>query len=168
MENQNYSLVAIVIGVLVLIVGAAVWFSGAEARKYSAMSTREMAFLCITHANLALHIHPHLEIQINGQKQGIPANIGITDICMHTLHTHDDTGTIHIEGPVARDFTLGDFFAIWEKPFSKTELFDLKTDGMHEITVTLNGERVSTFEDTVIKDGDQVVVSYHEFEVFID
>lgn len=38
------------------------------------------------------------------------------------IHTHDDTGIIHIESPVKRDFTLADFFAVWNKPFSKDQI----------------------------------------------
>lgn len=29
------------------------------------------------------------------------------------LHTHDESGTIHIESVVNRDYTLGEFLSIW-------------------------------------------------------
>jgi len=158
--NQSLVGVGAIIALLVIIVGGAVWMDGSQSRKYEAMTSREMAFLCITHTNLALHIHPELTLLINGEKQAMPANIGITDTCMHTLHTHDDTGKIHIEGPIVREFVLGDFFAVWDMPFSKDQILDHKADATHKITMTVNGEAVETFENTILRDHDEIVISY--------
>jgi hypothetical protein len=33
--------------------------------------------------------------------------------CFYWLHTHAADGIIHIESPIARTFTLGDFFDVW-------------------------------------------------------
>jgi hypothetical protein len=58
----------------------------------------------------------------------VPANIGI-DLqhqCLYWLHTHDDTGIIHIESPDARTFTLGQFFDIWGQPLSPSRAGPLK------------------------------------------
>ena len=41
--------------------------------------------------------------------------------CFYWLHTHTDDGIIHIESPVQRTFTLGDFFAIWGQPLSSSQ-----------------------------------------------
>jgi hypothetical protein len=40
--------------------------------------------------------------------------------CFYWLHTHTPDGIIHIESPVVRDFTLGNFFAVWGQPLSRT------------------------------------------------
>jgi len=55
---------------------------------------------CDTNEQLAYHIHAHLSI-LNGDQGevSVPANIGIRDACLYWLHTHDDTGVIHIEAP---------------------------------------------------------------------
>src|SRR5262249_4784787 len=42
--------------------------------------------------------------------------------CFSWLHTHDETGIIHIESPIQRTYTLGDFFDIWGQPLTATEL----------------------------------------------
>lgn len=57
-----------------------------------------------------IHLHIQLTITLNGRSLPIPPGIGITPDCTHLLHTHDDSGVIHIEHPPWADFTLGDFF----------------------------------------------------------
>ena len=63
----------------------------------------------------AQHIHAHLDVFLNGQAVTVPANIGIDYVASHItpLHTHDDSGVIHIESPDLRTFTLGQFFTEW-------------------------------------------------------
>jgi hypothetical protein len=61
-----------------------------------------------------LHIHQHLDIFVNGKRMPVPANIGIYDGEFLTeLHTHDPSGLMHLESPVAENFTLGQFFGVW-------------------------------------------------------
>jgi hypothetical protein len=61
-----------------------------------------------------LHIHQHLDIFVNGKRMPVPANIGIYDGEFLTeLHTHDPSGIMHLESPVAEHFTLGQFFGVW-------------------------------------------------------
>lgn len=160
MRTKTYVGVALVVGIVVVIVGIVMWSSGAEGRKYADLSTHEVAFLCTTDMATRFHIHPMLHIVVDGQEQVIPANVGITSTCMHPLHTHDDTGRLHVESPVERDFTLGDFFAVWEKPFTKDQILDYRVDTAHTIRMTVNGQAVDTFEDTVLHDLDQIVIRY--------
>lgn len=42
--------------------------------------------------------------------------------CLYWIHTHDETGKIHIESPLIRKFTLGDFFDIWGQPLSNVQI----------------------------------------------
>jgi hypothetical protein len=97
---------------------------------------------------------------VNGRRQEIPANTGVTLGCMSALHTHDSTGKIHVESPERRDFTLGDFFAVWNKPFSKDQILDYTVDGTHVLTVTVNGKAIDTYENTILRDEDTIVISY--------
>ena len=61
-----------------------------------------------------LHIHQHLDIFVNGKRMPVPTNIGIYDGEFLTeLHTHDASGIIHLESPIAKHFTLGQFFGVW-------------------------------------------------------
>jgi hypothetical protein len=118
-------------------------------------STRDIALSCTTDLLTRFHIHPELEIFVNGAKQEVPANIGITFSCMHPLHTHDTAGTIHVESPEERDFTLADFFAVWERPFSRTELLDCKGT----VTMTVDGKEDISYENLVFKDKQKIALS---------
>lgn len=127
----------------------------------SNLSAREVALACTSDMATQYHVHPTLKILVNGKEETVPADIGIHSSCMNALHTHDMTGLIHIESPERRDFTLSDFFAVWNQPFSKNQILTYKADTSHAIKVTVNGTEVHTYEDTVLRDGDQIVISYN-------
>jgi hypothetical protein len=38
------------------------------------------------------------------------------------LHTHDASGVIHIESPVRRRYTLGEFFDVWGQPLGPNQV----------------------------------------------
>lgn len=113
----------------------------------------------VSHANLALHIHSNLKININGQEQLIPQKIGISQGVMRPLHTHDSSGEIHIEGPFKRDFTLGEFFLIWGETFNSTCIFDNCVDeGILKMYV--NGNENNEFNEHVLKDGENILIEF--------
>jgi hypothetical protein len=79
------------------------------------------------------HIHAHLTFIANGVQRAIPLAIGVKDAftvqnfvvaagCFYWLHTHDATGIIHVEAPVTTTFNLGQFFAIWGQPLSRSNI----------------------------------------------
>jgi len=73
------------------------------------------------------HWHPHLTIEHDGVPVTIPAQIGFVQtagvtLCLYWLHTHDESGIIHVESPRAQVFTLADFFAVWGQPLSSTRV----------------------------------------------
>lgn len=86
---------------------------------------------CQTSEQTLFHIHAHLTIFVNGSVRQVPAGIGIpgasaqntphgpfidSGACFYWLHTHAADGIIHIESPVARTYTLGEFFNEWGQP----------------------------------------------------
>jgi hypothetical protein len=86
---------------------------------------------CQTSEQTIFHIHAHLTVFINGSPRQIPAGIGIpgaraqstpegpfigSGTCFYWLHTHAADGIIHIESPIHRTYTLGDFFDEWGRP----------------------------------------------------
>lgn len=118
---------------------------------------------CVQHSNsLAMHIHPELEIDIDGQKQAIPANIGIDPVCMKAIHTHDESGTLHIEHPQRMDFILANFFDNWGKTFTKDQILDKKVDATHVITMTVDGQPSEEYENLTLRDGQKIVIRYEE------
>ena len=83
---------------------------------------------CQTAEQTVFHIHAHLTVFVNGSARQIPAAIGIpgaqatqtaqgpfieSGTCFYWLHTHAPDGIIHIESPVQRTYTLGNFFDEW-------------------------------------------------------
>ena len=83
------------------------------------------------------HIHAHLTVFVNGSARQVPAAIGIPGAvsqsspagsfvgqgtCFYWLHTHAADGIIHIESPVHRTYTLGNFFDEWGQPLSASRV----------------------------------------------
>jgi hypothetical protein len=103
---------------------------------------------CDTSEQLLFHIHAHLDIFVDGQPRYVAAGIGIGPpltfqdgfvvggSCFSWLHTHDQSGIIHIESPVQRTFTLGDLFDIWGQPLSATEVGPAQGN----VTAFVNGQ----------------------------
>ena len=76
---------------------------------------------CDSTEHADFHIHAHVTMYIDGQKVPVPGNIGIApdNSCLYWLHTHDDTGVIHIEAPEGVSVTFGKFLHIWEQRFQQ-------------------------------------------------
>jgi hypothetical protein len=51
------------------------------------------------------------------------------------LHTHAADGVIHIESPVQRTYTLGEFFDIWGQPLNRRHVGPARGT----VTVLFNG-----------------------------
>jgi hypothetical protein len=92
---------------------------------------------CQTSEQAVLHIHAHLTIFVNGSPRQIPAGVGIPGArpqntaqglfasggsCFYWLHTHAADGIIHVESPVQRTYTLGDFFGEWGQPLGPRQV----------------------------------------------
>lgn len=150
--------------IILVLIGLSIWWSPkakeAKVETQKEMTSRQAALLCTTDMATQYHIHPELRIVINGQEQLIPTGLGIQPTCMTSVHTHSADGVIHVESPVAKDFTLGDFFAVWKKDFSKDKILDATVTETTEIVVTVNGEKVDTYENTILRDKDKIVISY--------
>jgi hypothetical protein len=104
---------------------------------------------CQISEQVAYHIHAHLTIYASGARQMVPAGIGIPGPqqvvdgfvqggkCLYWLHTHDSTGVVHIESPVQRVYTLGQFFDVWGRSLSGTQVG--RATG--HVTAFVNGRR---------------------------
>lgn len=102
---------------------------------------------CDTVEFTIFHIHAHLDIFVDGKPFTVPSQIGIDPEgrCLYWLHTHDDSGIIHIESPVERQFTIGNFIDIWTRTFNNTQLFD--TNPTIALSMFVNGVKVPTDTD---------------------
>lgn len=156
---MDKTIIAIIV-LTVLVFGGIVGLSFYNSRNFQARNQ------CVEHSvGLSMHIHPELEIYFGDQKQTIPANIGIEPTCMKAIHTHEDTGKIHIEYPENHDFTLSDFFANWDQPFSKDKIMDKQIDPTHQILMTVDGVPNDQYEKLVLKDGQKIVIRYEEIKL---
>jgi|SRR5215831_1928996 len=96
---------------------------------------------CQRNEQLLYHIHSHLTIFANGTQRQVPAGIGIPGsqvvqskhgpvaaggTCLYWLHTHAPDGIIHVESPIHRTYTLGDFFDEWGQPLGPSVLGPVK------------------------------------------
>jgi hypothetical protein len=97
---------------------------------------------CDAGEQLATHYHAHLDILYQGQPVKVPAQIGIKPTCFYWLHTHDDTGVIHIEAPqsqASRQFKVGDFFKVWGQPLTSTQVATIKLSSGEQVKAWVNG-----------------------------
>ncbi len=98
------------------------------------------------------HWHTQLNIFSGATKFAIPASIGRSAFCLEPVHTHDSTGLIHIESDVNRLYSIGDFFAVWGKPFGSPS------------QMLVNGTAIPTPSPTVILyDQESIELHYASF-----
>jgi hypothetical protein len=118
---------------------------------------------------LAFHVHSHLQIYVNGKQRNLPYGIGIVPPlsvqseggqsfagggkAIYWLHTHDESGIVHIESPVQRTFTLGNFFDIWGQKLNAQQV----GPAHGKVTAYLNGKEFSG-DPTKIKLGAHQVI----------
>jgi hypothetical protein len=90
---------------------------------------------------LFFHVHAHLDVFVDGQPTVVPAGIGIggdpnakvgtqngqgaagltgtcSNPCISPLHTHDDSGILHVENDKDRQINLGQLFTEWGVRFN--------------------------------------------------
>ncbi len=105
----------------------------------------------VPNVDLVMHIHAVLTITVDGKDETVPANIGLGGSCEHALHTHDTTGTLHVESQTIRDWALGDFFQLWGKTIER--------DG-YSVTMTVDGKPSQELNNLVLKDKQQIKLAY--------
>jgi len=112
---------------------------------------------------LAFHIHQHLDLFVNGQRVTVPAQIGFLSgsTGLAFLHTHDTTGVIHVESPVVKNYTLGNFFDVWGVLFTKDQLGAYKATGDDKVRVFVNGKPFTGDpRSIVLRNFEEIVVAF--------
>ena len=141
--------IALVVLVIVGVLGSGIWYFTTYPSK--PRTNRQVALTCTTDMATQFHIHPNLTIIIKDVQLEVPANTGISNGCMNAIHTHDNSGTLHVESPEKRDFTLSDFFAVWGK--------DINSFGTN-VKMTVNGQENTELEDYIMQDKDRIELRY--------
>ena len=66
---------------------------------------------------------------------------------MAPLHTHDDSGIIHVESSINRNYTLGEFLEVW----------GLKVDDKI-VKATVDNKSITNFENIALRDGEKITL----------
>jgi len=112
---------------------------------------------------IIIHIHPHLNVTVDGKPVTVPAYIGIDPSlwkdhsldqygmqsmnmkmimpAMAPLHTMNNSGTIMVESSTNKKYTLDDFIKIWG--------IDLKHKN---VAISVDGNPVTDFKNYVLTD----------------
>jgi hypothetical protein len=103
------------------------------------------------------HFHPRLTLLVDGKQLTVPANIGIDPrvdgMQMASLHTHDATGIIHVEG--MERATLGEFFAVWGVPLSADQLGSYR----QPVRMWVDGRRSRAYGNLQLADGQRIILA---------
>jgi len=140
--------------VTIIIIGLFVLGNSTQENNIVSFGDTDVACLTNGHQRVAEHIHPQLQITVDGVPEQIPANIGITANCMPELHTHDTTGSIHAESFLSGrldSFNLSHFFVVWNKEYIR-EGFDLE--------IIQDGEIKNSIEDVKFIDHSIIEMKY--------
>ncbi len=117
---------------------------------------------------IIFHIHPKLSLMMDNKSMTVPSDIGIDSSLwsdhsldkygmqampemgmsgMAPLHTHDDSGIIHIESSINRNYTLGEFFKTWG--------LDLENK---IVKATVDEKPITDFKNIALKDGEKILL----------
>ncbi len=116
---------------------------------------------CDTMEGAVEHIHSHIVLVDRGRFVNVPANIGIPEGtgCLYWVHTHTADGFIHIESPVKRPFTLGQFFDIWGMDLSRSKAAGVQAPHGRKLSVWINGRAYTGDPDAIVlRDHEAIVI----------
>jgi sulfur carrier protein ThiS len=145
-RRNNILKIGIPVAAVVVVLGIVF---GMQASEQGSMGTK-----------MVMHIHPQLNVKVNGQPIIVPENIGIEKSLwndhsldkygmqgMSPLHSHDSSGTIHVESSVERDYTLGEFLDVWAS---------LDTSNDKTVKVIVSGQPLPDWRNHILEDKEKI------------
>ena len=119
------------------------------------------------HSNLAMHIHPWINLTVRGTEVLLPADMGIdTSVCpgaMHLLHTHDDSGKLHVETYEPITLNLSLFFEVWNISESENSVFDPLFLDPDNVTISVDGiDQTLGINEIIFEDGIFIDIVYQD------
>ena len=113
----------------------------------------ELGLPRLTQEGQALDLHVRLSVEVEGTAVKVPTSIGLNgeEVAggrmvsgfVSAIHTHDDTGLVHVHSPDVRDYTLGQLFDVWGVSLTEERIGGYCVDDGHTLTVEANGEEVA-------------------------
>ena len=126
----------------------------------------EIVDVCLAgHSEIASHDHATLRIFLYGSEVAIAADIGIDDATcdgMRGIHTHDETGKLHIETPRTMEAPVGAFFEIWGQTFNENQILNNVADEDSEVVMYVNGEVNDEYGSYAMQNNDVVEIYYRD------
>lgn len=117
---------------------------------FNDLSKNISSITCDKIEHLAYHNHTMILLKNQNQNLTIPAGIGIIpNDCIFWLHTHDDSGIIHVESPFKTSFSLGQFLHVWSNFDNTNSIKDLlNNDTKNYMSILFeNGTKINTVEN---------------------
>jgi hypothetical protein len=124
---------------------------------------RKIGLAPLSQEGQVVHIHQHLDIYVDGDKETVPAQIGIDagGGFIAALHTHDTSGIMHVESPTVQSFSLGQFFAVWGLPLRPTCIGSLCEKGGRQLRVWVNGRELKADPTRIVlAEHQEIVLAY--------
>ena len=115
--------------IILLMVGVAVGVASSVLQGF--LGQGDPLKVCINNRDTPYKITATLELNVDGNKADIPANIGFDNVeedglfdsvCQRTLYTITDDGVIHVEWEEEYPFEIGHFLWIWDFPLKDMDL----------------------------------------------
>ena len=125
----------------------------------------------LTQEGMALDLHVRLSVWVEGAKVEVPASIGLNgeEVAggrmvsgfVSAIHTHDDSGLVHVHSPDVRPYTLGQLFDVWGVTLAEDRIGGYCVGGEHKLTVEADGEVVAGDPRKLrLADGQRVKITY--------
>ena len=117
---------------------------------------------CDAAEGAVVHIHAHVQLFDRGHVVEVPAGIGIPagENCLYWVHTHAADGIIHIEAPVKRSFTLGEFFDVWGVTLNRSQAVGLVMPKGKLLSIWVNGKpwHGRNPQSIMLRDHEEIVI----------
>ena len=95
---------------------------------------------------------------MHGQQATIPADLGLASTVASPLHTHDDTGLLHVEAvDMSWVPSLGQFFDVWGLRLSADCLGAYCDQGDDSLRAYVNGEPFDGDPRTIAMENEEAV-----------
>lgn len=102
-----------------------------------------------------------INISVLDKKQSVPKEFGHKKIgCVNELYVDKFNNVVKVKTNEFKSFTLGNFFTVWDKGFSKDEVLGYKVSKDRKLEVYVNGIRVNTYENTPLFPDSRIEIVY--------
>jgi hypothetical protein len=137
--------------------------------QYSGLLNRIVGNHFPPQSDAGYHVHAVLRIYVEGKSVEVPSQVGIDqqESYLAPLHTHDNSGIIHMEATEPYPFKLSQFFLVWGVKFNNSQIGSYKVGGGKQLAVYANGSKVANPSTFVMKPHDHIVVNYGNPKTFV-